>query len=97
MGSIISHGISDNPMGKWSIPAGFSEIPWEFQISRGILLIKGKFLTCQVRFSLKKGELEVSGSLSIRRYFYFFSEISRGRGRFCQNYFGRIVRASVYS
>ena len=91
-----SHGIFEIPMGKWSFPVGFSKIPWEFQISRGNFLIKGKFLTCQVRFSLKKGELEVSRSLSIRWYFYFFSKVSLFRGQFCKNQFCKLVRACIW-
>ena len=64
-----------------------------FQISYRILnyyrkfLIKVDYLTCQVKLK-KKGVLS---SLILR----LFSEVSAGRGRFCQNQFGTIVKESV--
>ena len=54
IGNIIPTGLLKNPIGLSIFPVGESILLWELSFSDGILIFKGKYLTCQVKHTKNK-------------------------------------------
>ena len=94
-GNIIPTGLLKNPIGLSIFPVGESILLWELSFSDGILIFKGKYLTCQVKHTKNKSGYILSRQWSIIWHTWIFPKLHLKRVQKCHLGTGIIIRHSV--